>query len=205
MIASNSIANINFETNTISGFDAGTTSLDGYISVENDDYAFVCDSDIIATGTVIELTDGETVINEFTAVVFGDVNGDGWYDGTDSIIVSCLANGMLSKDDVSPAFYEAADCNHDGVIDSFDVALLEQAGLLLANVDQSKSAEELTTDEAYIEYLDLIDQTPEEEQLPEDEVIDIPETEVFSLADFIIGIIEKFIEFILAYLPVSIK
>lgn len=75
--------------------------------------------------------------------------------------ISCLANGLLTQDSVSEAVYTAADCNHDGVVDSLDVAILEQAGLLLANVDQSKSSDELATDAAYIEYLDLIDQTPE--------------------------------------------
>ncbi|MBP3328284.1 MAG: hypothetical protein J6L91_05200, partial [Clostridia bacterium] len=124
--------------------------------------------------------------------------------------VSCLANGLLSKDDVSPAFYTAADCNHDGVIDSFDVALLEQAGILLADVDQSKSSDELATDAAYIEYLDLIDQSPEteieaeEKPQPEDE-IETPETEEFSIIEFIIELIKKFIEFILSYIPVPLK
>ncbi len=210
LISDNSVASIDFASNTISGFDAGTTSVEDYVSVETDGYSFTCDSAVIGTGTVIKLTDGEVVINEFTAVIFGDVNGDGWYDGTDSIIVSCLANGLLSKDDVSPAFYQAADCNHDGVIDSFDVALLEQAGALLASVDQSKSSDELATDAAYIEYLDLIDQTPETEPeveeapQPEDEV-ETPETEEFSIFKFIIELIKKFIEFILSYIPVPLK
>ena len=54
----------------------------------------------------------------------------------------------------------AADCNHDDVIDSFDVDILQQAGVLLASVDQTKSeAELLETNSAYVEYLNLIDQT----------------------------------------------
>ena len=212
-ISTNGVVNINFENNTISGFDAGSTSLDGYVSVENGEYTLNCDSEIIGTGTVIELTDGDVVIEEFTAVIFGDVNGDGWYDGTDSIIVSCLANGLLSKDDVSPAFYTAADCNHDGVIDSFDVALLEQAGLLLSGVDQSKSNEELATDEAYLEYLDLIDQTPDEDAVEEEETTQPEagdsgeETETpeqseseISLFEFIMEIIRMIFESIFALL-----
>lgn len=46
----------------------------------------------------------------------------------------CLANGMLTKDDVSEAVYTAADCNYDGVIDQADIALLNEAGTLFANV-----------------------------------------------------------------------
>ena len=209
LISDKSVASIDFDSNTISGFDAGATSIDDYVSVETDGYSFTCDSAVIGTGTVIELTDGDTVITEFTAVVFGDVNGDGWYDGTDSIIVSCLANGLLSKDDVSPAFYTAADCNHDGVIDSFDVAILEQAGLLLSNVDQSKSNEELATDEAFIEYLDLIDQTPDEDVVEEEETpqpeedVETPETEELNLIEFIINIIKKLFELLISYLPIK--
>ncbi len=206
--STNGVVNINFENNTISGFDAGATSIDDYVSVETDGYSFNCDSAVIGTGTDIELTDGDTVITEFTAVIFGDVNGDGWYDGTDSIIVSCLANGLLTQDSVSEAVYRAADCNHDGVIDSFDVALLEQAGLLLSGVDQSKSNEELLTDAAYIEYLDLIDQTPDEDAA-EDEVIETLENEPespeaseseASLLDLIMAIIRMIFESIFALL-----
>ncbi len=156
----------------------------------------------IGTGDVICLTnDYEVVCNRLTAVIFGDVNGDGWYDGTDSIIVSCLANGMLTKDDIGEAVYMAADCNHDGTIDALDVALLEQAGALLANVDQSKTNDELATDVAYIEYLDLIDQTPEvEEDLPKPEDADeegsadiiTPEQDTTEIS--IIELIIKFIK-----------
>ena len=53
----------------------------------------------------------------------------------------------------------AADCNHDGVVDQIDVDLLNRAGILLSKVDQTKTAEELQTDSAYIEYLSIIDQS----------------------------------------------
>ena len=92
--------------------------------------------------------------------MFGDVNGDGWYDGTDAITVSMIANGMLSREQVGEAVWMAADCNHDGVINQADVDLLNQAGVLLANVDQTKSPEELLeTSAEYNEYLNLIDQS----------------------------------------------
>ena len=40
-------------------------------------------------------------------------------------------------------------------------ALLEQAGLLLANVNQSAPQEELQTNSVYLEYLEMIEQTPD--------------------------------------------
>ena len=124
----------------------------------------------------IYIKDTDEHVSDYTFIIFGDINGDSWYDGQDAIIVDCLANGMLTKDDVSEAVYMAADCNHDGVIDALDVALLNEAGTLLANVDQSKPAEILLeTSSAYVEYLDLIDQSPENEVENE---TDIPEIDV---------------------------
>ena len=127
-------------------------------------------------------------------VIFGDVNGDGWYDGMDAMIVSCLANGLISKDDVGEAVYMAADCNHDGVIDNLDVDILQQAGVLLADVDQTKSEEELIeTSSAYVEYLNLIDQTVETEttEVVEDEPVDPGYT--FNFFDMILNLIKEII------------
>ena len=80
---------------------------------------------------------------------------------------------MLTEEQVGEAVCMAADCNHDGVIDQLDVELLQQAGALLAEVDQTKSEEELiTTSSAYVEYLNLIDQTIDTETTVETEVIE---------------------------------
>ena len=134
------------------------------------------DNGKIGTGDIICLTNSDGVVcSRLTAVIFGDVNGDGWYDGMDSMIVSCIANGMLSEDDVGEAVYMAADCNHDGVIDQLDVDILNQAGVLLSEVDQTKSEEELLeTSSAYVQYLNLIQQSPETETTAEEVVEDTP-------------------------------
>ncbi|MBQ8783090.1 MAG: leucine-rich repeat protein [Clostridia bacterium] len=200
---------MDFKNNIVYGLDAGCVSLDGYTTMVDDSYVWSYDTiaERLGTGSKAVLKDGETIVGEYTVVIFGDVNGDGWYDGTDSIIVSCLANGMLTEDDVSVAAYEAADCNHDGVVDSFDVALLEKAGALLASVDQAKSTEELATDEAYIEYVELIDQSPEmEETAPEENIHqEQPQESQPSILDFIIELIKSIINMIIAYIPLPIK
>jgi len=142
----------------------------------NNNIAVMMSTSRAATGDTINLIDDTYMIYDTkTLIVFGDVNGDGWYDGMDAIIVSCLANGMLSENDVTEAVYLAADCNHDGIINQLDVELLQQAGVLIGNVDQSKSDEELLeTNSAYVEYLNLIDQNFETEtiEVVEDEAID---------------------------------
>ena len=118
----------------------------------------------LGTGAQFELYSlaTNTALDEpYTIVVFGDVNGDGWYDGTDAYLVNLVANGMVEQSALIEAQRAAADCNHDGTVDNADAALLEQAGLLLANVDQTLPSEELQTDSVYLEYCSLIDQTVE--------------------------------------------
>lgn len=96
----------------------------------------------------------------------------------------------MTKEQVGNEIWAAADCNHDGVIDASDVALLERAGLLLSSIDQSKTPEELKSDEAYIEYESLIDQSAE----PNADIVAEPD-EPKEKSDFAI-FIEKIIAFI---------
>ena len=91
------------------------------------------------------------------AVIFGDVDSDGWYDGQDAVTVSMIAGEMLTRERVGEAVWMEADCNHDGVIYQLDVDLLNQAGVLLSSVDQTKPTDELLeTSSEYSEYLNLI-------------------------------------------------
>ena len=95
---------------------------------------------------------------------------------------------MLTKDNVSEAVYTAADCNHDGVLDKADVALLNEAGMLLTNVDQTKPAEVLLeTSAEYVEYLDLIDQSPK---------VDVETDDITSEQHTKINLFEMIIKFI---------
>ncbi len=208
---------IDFSTGIISGIDAGTTSLNGYITIVDEGYfwSYETQNGKLGTDSKAIFKNGDTVVGEYTILVYGDVNGDSWYDGQDAVLVSCLANGMLTKDDVSEAVYMAADCNHDGVINQLDVDLLNEAGTLLTNVDQSKPTEVLLeTSSEYVEYISLIDQSPEIEI--EDET-DAPEVDVETEAttpeqdanvhvfEMIINFIKSIFEMLFAYIPVPNK
>lgn len=162
---------IDYENGYIYGIKPGADSLNDYIS-PSDGYTLSvsASSDKCGTNTVVEVYSGEEITGRFIVVVFGDVNGDGWYDGMDSVIVNCLANGMLTREQVGEAVYMAADCSHDDVIDENDTAILEQAGVILASVNQSKSSEKLAEDSAYAEYLSLIDQNPTQQVQAEEPV-----------------------------------
>ena len=152
----------------------------------------------MGTGSVVAVKQ-KNVTTNYTVVVFGDVNGDGWYDGQDSIIVSCLANGMLTQNDVSQAVYMAADCNHDGAIDESDVSLLNDAGLILSSVNQSEP-ESFETSSVFSEYIGLIDQSPEI-----DAEEGIADTDEFNFIEMIFNFIESLINLILSYIPVYIR
>ncbi len=169
-----------------------------YLSVTESPY----NGKVMGTNSTIAVTQ-RNVTTIYTVVVFGDVNGDGWYDGQDSVIVSCLASGMLTENDVTEAEFTAADCNHDGMIDEFDVELLNEAGSLLVNVDQTKSNDELMTSAAYCEYLNIIEQSPEIEA---EETTDTPADEVEkSIFEMIVEYIKGLIELILSYIPSYLK
>ena len=187
----------------IYGIDAGTKNYDIGHYIANYDYynefSNKNNNDMIGTGTILSLLDKETedIVDSYTFIIFGDVNGDGWYDGQDAVTVSMIANGMLTREQVGEAVWMAADCNHDGKIDQADVDLLNQAGLLLSSVDQTKSTEELLeTSSEYNEYLNLIDQSvgvksdePEQES---------PETQKPSLLEFLLTTIWNYIKLILS-------
>lgn len=168
---------IDYIGKTITGLSAGLSTIDDSINaLHENSFSVQTNGGKVGTGSALSVynKNGE-LIEKFDIVLFGDVNGDGWYDGMDAMIVKCIVAGMISKNDVSEAVYMAADCNHDGVVDDSDVELLEQAGVLLANVDQSKSKEELLeTSSVYNEYLNLIDQGVEsEEDNSTNEIVDL--------------------------------
>ena len=152
----------------------------------------------IGTGTKVVVKSGEVTVDNYIVILFGDVNGDGWYDGRDAVTVSMIANGMLTREQVGEAVWMAADCNHDGKIDQADVDLLNQAGLLLSSVDQTKSTEELLeTSSEYNEYLNLIDQSVEvKSDEPENDEAEAPllyNKWIDKLIDFILYVIKNII------------
>ena len=170
------------------------TSLTDYIDVA-EGYELEYSTDTIGTGTTVNVLRNGEVVDAYTTVIFGDVNNDGIYDGMDAMIVNCLANGMLTREQVGEAVYMAADCNHDGTIDSNDVDILQQAGVLLASVDQSKSQGELQTDSAYVEYLNLIDQNPVNEETEKEQTPSALDKLIKFIAD-IYALLNNLINFI---------
>lgn len=135
---------IDYINRLIFGLTQGSVSIDEKVEALNKNSFSVSKSNKnVGTGSVLSVLDKDNVsVEEFTVILFGDVNGDGWYDGQDAVIVNMLANGMLTREQVGEAVWMAADCNRDGVINQLDVELLNRAGLLLSKIDQTKSTKE---------------------------------------------------------------
>ena len=191
---------VDYLTGIISGIRAGDVSLDEYVELADEGYSWSYENTgRLGTGTKAYLKKADTVIAEYTILLYGDINGDGWYDGEDAVLVNCLVANMLTEESVGEVCYIAADCNHDGVMDVTDIKLLREAGMLLASVDQTQTAQVLfESSSVYTEYLEIIDQSPEqddaqpEENIENDEETETEKTEtIFSFFDVIIALFSK--------------
>lgn len=83
------------------------------------------ESGAYTTGATILLKNGAgDVVATYVFIYFGDVNGDGLVDGTDSVAVEMHDGWIELFEDDSPYFY-AADVNHDGLVDGTDSVAIE--------------------------------------------------------------------------------
>lgn len=141
---------IDDENGFIYGLDFGIKSLDSYITVA-DGYTYSCTG--FGTGGKVNVFNGSALVKTYEIVIFGDVNGDGWADGTDAVLINCYAGGLLTQGD--DAFSLAADCNRDGQIDTLDFELAQNAGVLINEITQS---DDPLQSASYQEYSQIIPQ-----------------------------------------------
>jgi len=127
----------------IYGIDPGTAKsffessmlLDSGTSLE-----YAPDSGIISTGTSISLIDTATneVLETYTVVVFGDINGDGNIGGSDAGLLINFENYMISWDPAADAaLFEAADVNGDGNVNAIDAGIIVNVENYLMTIDQT--------------------------------------------------------------------
>ncbi len=82
----------------------------------------------------------------YFAVVYGDLNGDARVDGTDaSYLEYYMAIESANSSEMGSAVYEAADANHDGMVDGADVSTIVSHYTFRGEIDQlSHSTSEVT-------------------------------------------------------------
>ena len=133
-VPDNSSVVIDKEKGLISGLDMSLDK-DGlmqYLEI-SDDVTLTLSTDIIGTGTVITISDKATgnILETYTAVIFGDYNGDGVADIEDTGYFSSISNFEIFDYFENEYLFMAADINGDGVVDSMD----EEDMYAVANYD----------------------------------------------------------------------
>ena len=155
------------QSHQITGLSVGSTATEfekEFVSISGGsfEYEYPTAKQTMGTGTKVNVyNNDQQLVDSYTVVVFGDIDGNSWYDGTDAYFVRLVASGMIPSSALTDAQRAACDANHDGVIDEADTAIIERAGLLLNQIDQTLPQEELETNSVYLEYCGLIDQSIE--------------------------------------------
>jgi|GEM_PF-5504301 len=88
----------------------------------------------VGTGCIVELTREGQVVERLTALVFGDVTGEGNVNTRD---LQTLRNHLLRKTLLEDAFLRAADTNHDSRISSLDILIITRYHLYRENVPKT--------------------------------------------------------------------
>ena len=88
----------------------------------------------IGTGSVVKLIDDATgdVVETYTIVIFGDLNGDGTVNNQDVIVAKNMNAGTVEFDMTSPTAF-ALDLYEDGLINNTDIAIIKgmQSGKII--------------------------------------------------------------------------
>lgn len=147
----------------IRGIACGLNNLNDYFSF-TDGFSFSCSDSTIGTGTKVELMYNGKAVFSYTALIYGDLNGDGYYDGEDSFVASLMLWGHLTNENTESFYFEAADVDRSGNIDITDVETLQQAGLLLDTVPQNNDGSLNTDSVQWEEYTLIIEQSTEDSQ-----------------------------------------
>ncbi|MBR6530237.1 MAG: hypothetical protein IKT43_02355 [Clostridia bacterium] len=87
----------------------------------------------VGTGTQVRILFKGEVIRSYTAVVRGDVSGNG---GVEALDLLYLRDYLLGKKDFASAYKAAADIDGDGKVNSLDLLKLRDANLGLYTISQ---------------------------------------------------------------------
>ncbi len=125
--------NIDPQTNIITGIDQGTTikEFKDNILYNTEKYSIhfinysnsAVTSGIVGTNMKVILKEKNKTKCEYTIVIYGDLTGEGNINSRDT---NTLLNHLLGKTSLSGPYLLAADINHDNVVNTLDLLLLEK-------------------------------------------------------------------------------
>ncbi len=143
IVHENSTAVINTTDNYIYGLAEGLTPAafeSGFVGLYgNVSFVYHTGYGLLGTGSTIDLINDETseVIQTYTVILYGDVNGDGKIDSLDAGLLVDYENYIIVWNATNhAAMLEAADINGDGKIDSLDAGLVVDAENYLVTINQ---------------------------------------------------------------------
>jgi hypothetical protein len=142
-VKENSTAIINTANHYIYGLATGLTSAEfenSYIGLYgNVRFEYHPDTGFLGTGTKVDLVNNTTseVLETYTIIIYGDVNGDGNVDSLDGGLLVDYENYVVAwNTEVHAATLEAADINGDGNVDSIDAGLMVDVENYLVTINQ---------------------------------------------------------------------
>ena len=128
------------------GIEPGTTLAqlkavfaDYTVTAKNINNTSMADTDKIGSGCVVTVSSEGSVVDEFTTVVYGDIDGDGLIAVDDSVV---LMQTVLGNSELSRAGFIAGDISDNSKNDASDMLNLSLHMLGIKNIDQTISSEE---------------------------------------------------------------
>ncbi|MGI6249401.1 MAG: leucine-rich repeat protein [Acutalibacteraceae bacterium] len=139
MSASNSECVVEWGSNIICGLTPGIVSLEDCAqAAPGHNMEYVPAAGGFGTGTVVNVMNNDEVVESYTIVIYGDVNGDGNIDAMDTGCIIDYENSLITWDPVADAaVLRAADLNGDGNIDAVDAAIAVDAENYRLTIDQT--------------------------------------------------------------------
>lgn len=137
----NSSAVIDDENGFIYGLEEGIAGIDSFVEAVGCEVECVPTANGFGTGTTVNLVDNGKVIKSYKLVIFGDVDGDGYCDGCDYVLMSLYINWQYAFDD--DCYLYAADITNDGSVDAFDLSLSSLSGVQLYSTQQVRQIKSL--------------------------------------------------------------
>ena len=123
------------ELGFIYGLGVGLTDLEGY--VEYSSSVSYETPDGIGTGMTLTTYRGGEEWQNYTIIIFGDLNGDGVIDIYDASILAAIVNGDMELEE-GDAILFAADLNDDTAVDVYDLAIINSAVNGETEISQTK-------------------------------------------------------------------